>query len=148
MKKTTLLMTAIAFSTASLFMGCDIPAEKVDTSRENVAEAQRDLADAKRALKTELENFRRETEVQLSKNRNQITVLRGNVASEKIELRDSYNAKITELESKNLSMETRLKGFRSDTNDDWQNFKKEFNRDMEALDLAIKDFGKNNVSQR
>jgi hypothetical protein len=146
MKKTTLLMTAIAFSAASLFVGCNIPADKVDSSRENVLEAQRDLADAKRELKTDLENFRISTEVQLSKNRNQITVLRGNAANERVELRDSYNAKITELENRNLAMETRLNNFQTDKNDDWQNFKAEFNRDMEGLGTAFKDLGKDNVN--
>jgi hypothetical protein len=146
MKKTTLLMTAIAFSAASLFVGCNIPADKVDSSRENVSEAQRDLADAKRELKTDLENFRISTEVQLSKNRNQITVLRGNAANERVELRDSYNAKITELENRNLAMETRLNNFQTDKNDDWQNFKAEFNRDMEGLGTAFKDLGKDNVN--
>jgi hypothetical protein len=146
MKKTTLLMTAIAFSAASLFVGCNIPADKVDSSRENVSEAQRDLADAKRELKTDLENFRISTEVQLSKNRNHITVLRGNAANERVELRDSYNAKITELENRNLAMETRLNNFQTDKNDDWQNFKAEFNRDMEGLGTAFKDLGKDNVN--
>jgi len=146
MKKTTLLMTAIAFSAASLFVGCNIPADKVDSSRENVSEAQRDLADAKRELKTDLENFRISTEVQLSKNRNQITVLRGNAANERVELRESYNAKITDLEKRNLAMETRLNNFQTDKNDDWQNFKAEFNRDMEGLGTAFKDLGKDNVN--
>jgi len=146
MKKTTLLVTAIAFSAASLFVGCNIPADKVDSSRENVSEAQRDLADAKRELKTDLENFRISTEVQLSKNRNQITVLRGNAANERVELRESYNAKITDLEKRNLAMETRLNNFQTDKNDDWQNFKAEFNRDMEGLGTAFKDLGKDNVN--
>ncbi len=147
MKKTTLLMTAIAFSAASVFMGCDIPnSQKVDSSKENVAEAQRELADAKRELKTDLENFRRDTELQLSKNRNQITVMRGNAANERVELRESYNAKITDLENRNLAMETRLKGFNSDKNADWQNFKAEFNRDMEGLGTAFKDLGRDNVN--
>lgn len=147
MKKTA-LMTVIAFSVTALFMGCDIPAEKVENSRENVAEAQRDLADAKRDLKTELENFRRDTEIQLSKNRNQITVLRGNAAKQRVELRDSYNAKIKDLETRNLAMEARLKDFRSDKNDDWQKFKREFDSDMKGLGLALENLGKDNVSQR
>ncbi len=147
MKKTLLLMTVIGFTSASLFMGCNVPSDKkVENSRENVAEAQRDLADAKVELKTDLENFRRDTEVQLSKNRNEITVLRGKAANVKAELRDSYNANITELETKNTSMETRLNGFKSEKNDDWQNFKNEFSRDMDALGLAFKDIAKDNVN--
>jgi len=82
----------------------------------------------------------------LSKNRNQITVLRGNAANERVELRDSYNAKITDLENRNLAMETRLNNFQTDKNDDWQSFKAEFNRDMEGLGTAFKDLGKDNVN--
>jgi phosphoenolpyruvate-protein kinase (PTS system EI component) len=147
MKKTT-LMTVIAFGMTSLFMGCEAPTDKVNNSRENVAEAQRNLADAKRELKTDLENFRRETEVQLSKNRNQITELRGHASKERIELRDSYNAKIMDLENRNLAMETRLKDFRSENNNEWLNFKRDFSRDMDDLGLALTNLGKDNVSQR
>jgi F0F1-type ATP synthase membrane subunit b/b' len=148
MKKATLLMTVIAFGVTALFVGCDTPTRNVDNSRENVNEAQQDLADAKRELQMDLENFRRDTEIQLSKNRNQITELRSKASDEKVELRDSYNAKISDLETRNTAMETRLKGFKSDKNDDWQNFKREFSRDMDGLGLALRDFSKNNVSQR
>jgi hypothetical protein len=146
MKKSLLLMTVIGFTSASFFVGCDFPTGNVENSRENIVEAQLQVVDAKRTLKIEQERFRRETEVQLSENRNQLTELKSIAASKKIDLRITYNEKIAELERKNSALEFRLKRFESEENTEWQNFRKEFDSDMDALVLAFKDLTRNNVN--
>jgi hypothetical protein len=52
------------------------------------------------------------------------------------------------LKTGNLAMETRLKDFRSENNNEWLNFKRDFSRDMDDLGLALTNLGKDNVSQR
>lgn len=84
--------------------------------------------------------------MQLSKNRNQITELKGVAADEKGELKASYDEKIAEMDRQNLALESRLKSFESEEKEDWQNFKQEFDRDMDALALALKDLTKDNVN--
>ena len=49
-------------------------------------------------------------------------------------------AKIAKLEMKNTDMKKRLADNNSENKENWENFKTEFNRDMDELGVAIKDF--------
>jgi hypothetical protein len=61
------------------------------------------------------------------------------IASDKKEAKADYNKRIAELEQKNSDMKKKLDDYKADGKDKWEQFKKDFSRDMDDLGNAFKD---------
>ncbi len=140
MKRTILIIAALAFATTATFTGCTTPAEKVENAEENVEQANEALAKAKQEYLADLESFKKQTENQTITNEQMIAELKARVANEKMEARAAFNKRISELEQKNLEMKKKISNYKDDSLDSWESFKAEFSRDMDELGKALKDF--------
>lgn len=140
MKKTILIIAALAVAATAAFTGCTTPAEKVENAEENVEQANEDLAKAQQEYLADLESFRKKTDKQTITNEQMIAELKTRVAKEKSEARTAYLKRISELEQKNLEMKNKMNDYKNDGQDNWATFKTEFSSDMDALGKALKDF--------
>jgi uncharacterized protein YicC (UPF0701 family) len=143
------LALPITFFAALLFSGCQSPAQKVDNAESNLNDANQNLKDAKadevvankKAVATEeWKAFRAETEIKIKDNEARITELRAKKKSTGKTLDAAYTQRIDTLEQKNLGMRTMMDDYESTKiSSDWEEFKREFNHDMEELGKSLKN---------
>ncbi len=137
MKKTILALAVTVFMAGTVFMSCQSSAEKVDEAKENVVQAELEL---NQAIKDSIVQFRKESELKISAYDQSIADLKAKIATEKEDARATYEEKIEELEQKSDLLKTKLNDFKDDEIDKWNSFKNEFNRDMNDLGTALKNF--------
>jgi outer membrane murein-binding lipoprotein Lpp len=142
------IFTISAFMLAAVFMGCNSPEEKVEKAKENVEEANAKLDKAQKELEqhqAEVEKYRQAIVEQVAANRQRIVELRGAVDKAQKGTKEVLTTQINELEERNDAMEKRLIEFNEVGKEQWENFKVEFNRDMDDLGQALRDFSVKNV---
>ncbi|HUX53900.1 MAG TPA: hypothetical protein VMV56_05780 [Williamwhitmania sp.] len=140
MKKTFLVLVALAFVAVVPFAGCNTPAQKVDNAKDNVTQAKEDLDKANQAYLAEVETFKKESAAKTVTYDQRIAELKAKVAKVKGKAKVGYQKEIAKLERKNTEMKNMLKDYKEDGKDKWASFKTEFNHDMDELGQALKDF--------
>ncbi len=150
--KASLLAITLAFSVAMI--GCestndsvdqakdDVTAAQndVDNSLQEVTEAKDDLTEAKLDYETEVINFKKESNDQITENEKTIAQFKTEMGTSKKETKELYNKEIAILERKNIDLKNRLDGYQDDNKNNWQTFKTEFSRDMKELGNSFKNF--------
>jgi hypothetical protein len=140
MKKSILIIAAMAFAATATFTGCTTPTQKVENAEENVQKANEELAKAKQEYLTDVDSYRRQTDTQISTNDQMLADLKTIVAKERAETRTAYLQRISVLEQKNLEMKNKMRDYRGDNQENWKTFKSDFSRDMDQLGKDLKDF--------
>ena len=144
MKKTTLLLTASIFITASILTGCNTPAQKVENAQENVAEANKNLDSANVEYQADIDNCRKEANDKIVANDKSIADFKARINDQKEEARADYKNRLAELEQKNSDMKLEIDGYKADGKDNWEIFKSRFGDEMDKLDNSVKDFENKN----
>lgn len=144
--KLTLVATIIV---ASIFTGCDSSAQKVENAQEEVQDAKQDLNEAQKkadeqaakdAKAEEWKNFKADAETKINNNEIRITELKSKMNVSGKTMSNIYENRIKALEEQNKDLKARIYTYETNQSD-WETFKREFNRDMDALGKALKDFG-------
>ncbi|MBK7373932.1 MAG: hypothetical protein IPJ09_21445 [Saprospiraceae bacterium] len=136
-----LVITCIA---AATFSGCDSPSQKVDNAKDNVTVAKENLIQAQEDYKTEVVNFKNETNEKLTANEKAFADFKIQMETAKKDVKATYEKQIAALEQKNSDMKKRMNEYSEDGKDNWQSFKREFDHDMDELGQSLKDFTVNN----
>ncbi len=144
MKKSILVFAALAFISGTLITSCSSPAEKVENAELEVNQANENLDDANKAYEEDVEKYRKETAIRIAENEKSIAEFNLRIENEKKEVKADYKKKIAELEQKNTDMKKRMDEYKLEGKDKWEQFKSEFNRDMESLAEAFKNLTVNN----
>jgi|ERR1043165_1424966 uncharacterized protein len=91
------------------------------------------------------EEFRKEQLEKIRKNDEKIAELKKAKANTDKAVADAYNKRIDALQKKNAELRTQLTDFKYNSESKWEEFKREFNHDMDELGKSLKDLGKDNV---
>lgn len=148
--KTGFMILAVTGIMAGLtFTSCErSPQDKMDDAREEVQRERRDVVDENKDVKAaemDYEQYKSETEMKLRDNETRISDFRTRMNKDR-SLRNRYESRINELEKKNMELEDRLRSYKREGNEDWNEFRREFNHDMDELGTALKDIFKDNVA--
>lgn len=113
--------------------------------KEDLREAQRDVNEAADRVATiaEYEQFKNEAAIKIQKNNERIAELRVKLAKPGKAMDEHYVVKINKLEQDNKDLRVRVDTYDT-TKSDWEQFKREFNRDMNVLGEAIEDLFEDN----
>lgn len=152
--KTTIynLTMAAAIMVGSIFTGCDSSTEKVDDAQAEVQEAKQDLKTAQNKAAEQAEKdaraeewriFKGDAETKINNNEARISELRGKINVSGKTMSSVYENRIKTLEDQNKELRNRIYSYENNQTD-WEVFKREFNRDMDALGASLKDFGSTN----
>jgi uncharacterized membrane protein YgaE (UPF0421/DUF939 family) len=154
MKKTILSIAIIGLSSGMLFTGCNNPPEKkIEQSQEDMHEAERkaeqDKLEAQNKYEEDWLKFKNETEERLKSNEAELARYRENSGKMKKTDRADYDAKLVRLEEQNKDLRRRMDEYNNEPDkekrrDRWEEFKREFNHDMDELGNAFRDLGENN----
>jgi len=128
----------------AILTGCSTSSEqKVENAAENVNAAQKNLDEAERKYSEEWEKFRVENEQRINTNESEIATYREREKTDKA-FKIKYKEAVDNLEAKNEQMKARMRDGKEKAKDRWEEFKREWNHDMDELGTAIKDLVRNN----
>ena len=155
MKKTMITKAmAIAIIAGGIFTGCMSQAQKDEAARTKVENARKDLNEAKveaqvvaqkTATAEEWRLFKNESEIKIKDNEVRIAELKVQLNKPGTILDPLYVKRIDTLEEQNKGMRNRITVYEKNQSD-WESFKREFNRDMDALGKSLKDVFTDNNS--
>jgi F0F1-type ATP synthase membrane subunit b/b' len=133
MRKTIFIAAFNALLAGLIFTSCESKQEKVEDAREDVQEAKEDLKEAQRELNAEYPGYKTDAEARIEANNKRIAELKAKLRQpgEK-PLDDERRKRIEELEQRNAQLRSRLYDYET-TRSDWEEFKREFNRDMDEI---------------
>ena len=140
MKKSILILTTLTLITGAIVTSCNTPAQKVEDAQKNVIEANKDLNEANEEYLAEIESYRKVAEDKIAANDRIIADFNSRIEQEKQDVKADYKKKIVLLEQRNSDIKKKLDDFKADGKEKWESFKAEFNRDMDELGNAFKDF--------
>jgi predicted phage gp36 major capsid-like protein len=140
MKKISLIFSALLLLAGTEMISCNSSAEKVEKAQDEVKVANENLDEANAEYLADVEKFRLETNEKIDQNAKSIADFNARIATDKKDAKAEYKAKIAALELKNIDMKKKISDYKADGKDGWAKFKEEFNRDMDELGKALKDF--------
>jgi len=90
------------------------------------------------------ESFKKEQEEKIKQNDAHIAELRSKKNSAKDKVDAAYNKSIEKLQESNAELRRRITGYQYTNESNWEEFKREFNHDMDELGKALKDLFRGN----
>jgi len=152
--KSTLFTHVLATTMlASLLLtGCQSSTSKEEAANAKVDEAQQELREAQQdadieaqkvATADEWNAFKTESEIKISEYEIRIKALKDQIKKPGKTFDDLYKKRIEQLEQKIADLKTRMNDYENNQSG-WEKFKREFNRDMDELGSALKDFSVDN----
>jgi septation ring formation regulator EzrA len=148
MKKSFLKFASVALLATTFITSCQDSTKKEAEARENVDEAKTDLDEAKTELanarktatEQEWQSFKESTNATVEQNEKRIIDLKMQMKRTGKSMDEQYAKKINELEEKNREIKEKVNTYNNEASDDWETFKKEYNRDMDDLGRSLKNF--------
>ena len=123
----------------------DTRSEKVDRAADEVQDAKEELEQAQREYEEEVEAYRQSVQTRIDNNKLEIERLRERRATDRADIVRRRNERIDTLQRRNEELEERIRTYKSNSRENWQEFRREFNNDMDELGKAFKNLGKDNV---
>lgn len=147
MKNTVKVLTISALFSMAFLTACSSSSEKLEDAKEDVTEANEKLDEAETAYVNDIEEYKKETAAKIAANDQMIADFQ--VLSEKEKKANSaeYQKKVMELKAENEAMKTKMDNYTAQGNEQWVEFKNEFNNDMAELGRALNDFSTNRKSK-
>jgi predicted RNase H-like nuclease (RuvC/YqgF family) len=145
MKKIYFMLTiASALMMSVLFTGCESTATKKKAEESKIEAAENDIE----VLENEVSDdewaaFKNDVEQIISNNEKRIAEIRANMKGSTKFVNDLREKRIADLEQQNRNLKARLDAFEK-SQSNWEQFKSEFQKDMDAISDAFEELGENN----
>ncbi|WP_375581255.1 hypothetical protein ABWH96_09710 [Marivirga tractuosa] len=130
----------LAIGATLLFTSCNSSSEKLQNAKEDVNEANADLKEAKQEYAEEVRLFRIEVGKKITENDKKIDEINAKIKNSKNELRAEYEKQVATLEQNNEELKIKMGDYKATSKENWKSFKSEFNKDMNRLGSALKNF--------
>jgi hypothetical protein len=131
-----ILIILICLLTLAVFMSCNKASDKKVAEAQNNAEA----LEAQNVAEKDWMEFKTTVEALIAVNEKTIADYKVKMTDTNGKLKASYDKKIDALELKNKEMKAKLNNYKNDGKTDWEQFKSEFNKDMDNLGTSLKGF--------
>jgi uncharacterized membrane protein len=139
MKKSIIKISGSLFIAAIIVSSCNSPAKKVEKDQDNLNEAKEEYTQAYKDSVADYQSFRTTSEERIASNEKVIAAFKAKIASDNRKLKFNDQKMIDEFEQKNIDMRKKMEAYKESTKDQWIEFKKEFNHDMDELGKALHD---------
>lgn len=147
MKKSIIVLRTMGFlMLAFLSVSCNSPAENVQDAKEDLQDAKENLEDAERAYMHDIENYRASTNKRIDTNDELTVEMKSKLSTIRDDAKEEYKKNIMDLEQRNRDLRRKMREYnKAQGKENWENFKKEFNHDMQELEDAFDNLGRRNV---
>lgn len=143
MKKVQLIIISITIATAGLFVSCDFPSDKMEDSQLSEIKAEREMDTTRSEVQGDIQKFRIEMAGKIMENNRSIADIKRKINSSEMSVRVTQEARIIVLQSVNREMKRTIDNYSDLSRHNWDDFKKEFAGDMEALGNSLNNFFEN-----
>lgn len=144
MKRKVLFFIASLMICGGVITSCQSKEAKVEGAKEGVKEAKEDLKEAQKELNAEYPAYKTNADQQIAANEERVVELRKKINTGGKPLDAAREKRIQYIKDENARLKSRLYNYETERSD-WEEFKREFNRDMDALGKSIEDLGKDNA---
>jgi chromosome segregation ATPase len=140
MKKKLTMLLFTAFVAGTVLTACQPNEKKLENDQENIRDAEQKFAE-------DWAKYKDEQDKKIRDNEDQIARIRERMKDNKDEkYRATVEQRTNELEEKNKAMRARIDTYdKEKQREKWDDFKREFNHDMDELGNSLRDLGKDNV---
>jgi len=136
---TSLFVAAVMLSSCNNVNQKESADRKVEREKEDLQDARKEASLEAQSLTSEdLNKFKDEAEVLIKKNETRIVELRNKMKESGNALDEKRQKRIAELEEQNWELRTRINSFDIKSGN-WQEFKREFDHDMEQIGKSLED---------
>lgn len=112
---------------------------QLKAARKDIAAAKADLKQAQQDSIAEYYQFKTESLAKIEENNKTIETLKAEKVAREKAATEVYYEKVKMLESKNKALKESVVNYRADGNTNWVAFKREFNKQMDALRQSFLD---------
>lgn len=141
MRNSILTIISISFLAVFALNSCDRPAQETDMERDATVETERDIDPQDREYRVNDEDFMTDAEIQIAEHNAMIEQYRERIRTEEDpEDREELHERLDEIEQRNMDLERRLHEYEPTSDNDWEEFKDEFNSNTEDLRNSLRDF--------
>lgn len=148
MKKSIIKLSILAGIATLGMLGCkgspDVKETKLNQEKVDVSDAKKELDKALTDSINNYEVFKAETEVKLQENERLIAAFKDRIGSEKKSVQVECNKQIATMEQQNEKLKAILEGFKQGNEDQWEQFKLDFNTQSDQLGNSISKFADEN----
>ncbi|MCF8243413.1 MAG: hypothetical protein K9J16_18710 [Melioribacteraceae bacterium] len=140
MKANRFILIGLVLITGLIFIGCNENREqKVEDAKEDVQQANEDLITAEKEYNSEWLQFKSNVEAKILANKQLINDFKIAMKATSATFRTKYENEILTLEQKNIELTKKLNEYKYEGKDKWEEFKTEFNNDVDIVGTALKD---------
>jgi hypothetical protein len=143
MKKLQLIIISITIAAAGLFVSCDFSSDKMESSQLSEIEEAREMGITRSEIEGEINKFRIEMAGNIMENNRSVANIKRKIINGDMSARVTQEARIIVLQSENRELKRIIDNYSDLSRHNWDNFKKEFKEDMEALGNTLKNFSEN-----
>ena len=145
MKNNIFTFAVVGLVAGTLLTGCEKSSEqKVAGAKENVAEVKQELKDAQAKYLADWQTFKRESDSAIVANEKRIDAFKEKMDKAGSKVKAKYSKQVAELEQKNRDLKKKLEDYKDEGQSKWEEFKTNFNRDMDGIGKTMKDLFKDN----
>lgn len=138
------LITVLA--TSSLFSCSDAKKEERAQEKDH-AEMQR-MEAAEKDMEAQRDIFISDARERIEQNKRDIADLKAAAKDKKADAKKQYEESIDKLEAENKRLEETMDNSKKENHEKWENFKREFNHDMDDLGSSIGNLFKDNEKNK
>jgi hypothetical protein len=102
--------------------------------------ANQGVKNAKSGFDKEWHEFKSDAELKISANEKKIDEFKVKIKTAGKEAKVKYDKEVVVLEQKNVELKKKINEYKYEGKDKWEEFKQGFNRDMDIVGKALKDF--------
>ncbi|MBK9449454.1 MAG: hypothetical protein IPN95_08570 [Bacteroidetes bacterium] len=145
MKRRLFTIAMFSLVLGGILTSCNSPQEKATDAREDFVQAQANLEQHKADSMHEVDwqAFKTASINRIAANKVEITALRDKKAAKGNIMDPVYAQQIVDLEHKNTAMQNRIDDYEK-YNSSWEEFKRDFTREMDELGESLKGVGSDN----
>jgi TolA-binding protein len=140
MKNSIITLTTMALTLVFAIQGCDKPANNVERSETSVIEAQRDLEISKNKLQADIQVYRTEVANDIAENNQKIVDIKREIQTKEVNSRVAHVQRVEQLERQNNDLKRQLDNYSHTTEQNWSQFKRNFNDSLSDLGDSLDDF--------
>lgn len=144
MRNSKLLIFVSSVILCLILFNCFGSSNKAENAKDDVKAANKNLMDENKNYLSEIEDFKIKITEELTINERTLADFNKRIATQNSVAKADYEKKIAELTVKNSEMRKKLNNIKSESKDNWEMFKKQFNNDMKDLGSNIKDLNSKN----
>ncbi|MDQ7818877.1 MAG: hypothetical protein RDU14_17750 [Melioribacteraceae bacterium] len=143
MKNKYFILAGLVFITGIVFTGCS---DNRDDAKDNVKQANQEMIDAQVQYEKEWQQFKSDAELKINVNQKTIDDFKVAMKSTSTKFKATYENTVLTLEQKNIELKKKINDYQYEGKENWEEFKKGFNTDLEIVEKALKDIFEKKVN--